>query len=295
MNHSNLFICFNLLTFLSEFVEICSEQGVQLLFFSVDPAGPQSEQWAWIELSERRSLEVSFQNENGPSLHVVYKDPLQEEAFNAGEMPNANDLSSPLFVVPEAKSSAQRAMTGLRSLTSRFVGLLQRVVCRPLVVKETATPSSDALGQSLDDGFRNTSFLTLLSQSTDRKPSWRRLTRIRFVEASFELVPVKDVAPAVFDVEPDLTGGTGATGRSGDWAHRDLTASHVPPSPSTSTPPVASAELEVDVAYLLDQAKADRNEQVALTRSAGGSLRVEGVVDTQQRKEEFLKALAPLL
>ena len=46
------------------------------------------------------------------------------------------------------------------------------------------------------------------------------------------------------------------------------------------TPAVASAELEVDVAYLLNQAKADRNEQVALTRSAGGSLRVEGIVES---------------
>ena len=491
-----------------EFVEICSEQGVQLLFFSVDPAGPQSEQWAWIELSEGRSLEVSFQNENGPSLNVLYKDPLPEEAFNAGETPNANALSSPLFIVPEAKSSAQSAITGVSSMTSRLAGLLQRVVRRPLLAKEPATPSSESLVQSLDDSFRNAPFHTLLSQSTRRKQSWRRLSFLvvlvsavaiagflffkarlapeltatslleeatvaeqtrqqipdkvrhrfirleerrsaegavvaqrkieiwenrasgsraqrlyddsnrliagvwqkpdgsrttyhhgskpqsqpalatpdnlllnledvwqlepsaqtfraliadpavaeieersttyvlnyqqvrtigasrllkatltlskselhpveqtlvvqrgnesreyRFVEASAELLPVKGVAPTVFEVEPDLAGGAGALGRPGDWAYRDLTASRVPPSPSTSTPPVASAELEVDVAYLLNQAKADRNEQVTLTRSAGGSLRVEGtgeilrvegVVDTEERKQEFLKALAPV-
>jgi hypothetical protein len=114
----------------------------------------------------------------------------------------------------------------------------------------------------------------------------------RFGEASFGSSSTFD--PAVFEIEPELTGGTGKPGSPGDWAIRDLTISRVPPSPSTSTPPVASAELEVDVAYLLNQAKADRNEQVALTRSAGGSLRVEGVVDTQQRKEEFLRALAPV-
>ena len=44
-----------------EFVEVCSEQGVQLLFFSVNPVGAQPEQWAWIELSEGRSLEACFQ------------------------------------------------------------------------------------------------------------------------------------------------------------------------------------------------------------------------------------------
>jgi hypothetical protein len=46
---------------------------------------------------------------------------------------------------------------------------------------------------------------------------------------------------------------------------------------------------------LLNRAKADLNEQVNITRSAGGSLRVEGVVDNQERKKEFLRALAPVL
>src|SRR6185369_8408604 len=78
------------------------------------------------------------------------------------------------------------------------------------------------------------------------------LREFRFVEASFEMLPLKDVAPKVFEIEPDLTGGAGEPGRPGDWAFRDLTASRVPPSPSTSAPPVASAELEVDVAYLLN-------------------------------------------
>jgi hypothetical protein len=45
---------------------------------------------------------------------------------------------------------------------------------------------------------------------------------------------------------------------------------------------------------LLNRAKADRNEQVTLTRSAGGSLRVEGIVESAERKQEFLLALAPV-
>ncbi len=99
---------------------------------------------------------------------------------------------------------------------------------------------------------------------------------------------------AVFEVEPELIGGARPTGKTGAWEHRDLTTSRVPPLTSASTPAVASAELEVDVAYLLNQAKADRNEQVALTRSAGGSLRVEGIVETEQRRNELLRALAPV-
>jgi hypothetical protein len=45
---------------------------------------------------------------------------------------------------------------------------------------------------------------------------------------------------------------------------------------------------------LLNRAKADRNEQVTLTRSAGGSLRVEGIVESEERKQEFLKVFAPV-
>src|SRR6185369_11645953 len=80
------------------------------------------------------------------------------------------------------------------------------------------------------------------------------LREYRFVEASAELLPEKAVAPSVFEIEPELTGGVAEPGRPGDWASRDLTTSRVPPSPSASTPPSASAELEVDVAYLLNTA-----------------------------------------
>jgi len=480
-----------------EFVEVSSEQGVQLLFFSIDPAGPPAEQWAFIELSDGRLLEACFQNENAPTLRVVYEDALPEEALEA-ETPSANNLSSPLFIVPEPQRLTQSAIVNLRSWIRWFVGRLQYFVRRRFVAAETTAQSPDALVQSMDDGFSDTPFRTLLSQTTrpDRRHSWRGLSLLvllisavmivgflvfkarlspltatalletacvaevsaqqtpdkvrhrsirleerrsaegaivaqrkieiwenrasgnraqrlyddtnliagawqkpdgsrtvyhhgskpqpqpalatpdnlllnledvwqlepsaqtfrtliaepavasveersttyvlsyekertigasrllkatltlsksdlhsieqtllvqrgsesreyRFVEASFELLPVKAVAPAAFEIEPELTGGAGELGRPVDWAHRDLTTSRVPPSPNASTPPIAaSAELEVDVAYLLNQAKADRNEQVALTRSAGGSLRVEGVVESQQRKDEILKALA---
>ena len=50
-----------------EFVEITSEQDVQLLFFS-SGKGYESEQWAWIELSEGRTLAVFLRLQDGPSL-----------------------------------------------------------------------------------------------------------------------------------------------------------------------------------------------------------------------------------
>ncbi len=467
-----------------EFVEVSSEQGVQMLFFTVDPVETHCEQWAWIELSEGRALEACLRNENGPSLHVVYQDPVPQETYISGEMA-PKVLSSPLSVIREpddsgkTKTVKQGVVYRLSSLRSRlrpasdlvdsttaeaqlvrilsqsrehkqfwrrpgwlivlisavavssflyfkinlsrtatasdllqragiaekstdeqtdrvkhrFLNLEERRSAEGAIVaqhkievwenrgggvaaqrlydqsntlisgtwqradgarmvyhhgsKPQSQPSvstPDDLLLNLDDiwqlqpsaqsfavvieqpGFaeveeRSATYVlhyekgrtigasqllkaTLTLSKSDLHPIEQTLLvlrggvlrEFRFVEASFELVPVKDVAPKVFEIEPELTGGAGEPGRpEKDWAFRDLTASRVPPSPSTSIPPVASLELEVDVAYLLNRAKADRNEQVNLTRSAGGSLRVEGVVDTQERKDEFLHALAPVV
>ena len=114
------------------------------------------------------------------------------------------------------------------------------------------------------------------------------LREYRFVETKFELVPARDLPANVFEIDRELAGA--ATGDAGDSRVRNVATG--PTSPTSATA-FASTELEIDVAYLLSQAKADRNEQVALTRSASGSLRVEGVVDTAERRDEFLRALRP--
>jgi RNA polymerase sigma factor (sigma-70 family) len=454
-----------------EFVEIFSEQGIQLLFFSINSTGPRYEQWARIELSEGRLLEATYEDESGPSLHVLYNDPLANEA----EIP---ETSSPLAVVPDQPDvGAQR---GLRARVSRLTGTLRHLhrtergsagsalhlsslnefsnhrpsvwraafivlacivvtagflffkasLSRELnaaVLLERAAVAEEAVQKTPDrishrsinleerrsaegaivarhrielwqhnvngssarrlyddgdrliagawqnsDGGRTVfhhgskprsetapaapgdlllrlediwqldpsaqSFRSLIGEPSAVEVEERSTTDVltyehtrtigasrllkatltlnksdlhaieqtllvqrgnelreyRFVEASSEQLPVQAVAPSVFEIGPELTGGAAEPGRPGDWASRDLTLSRVPPPPSASTPPSASAELEVDVAYLLNTAKADRNEQVTLTRSVGGSLRVEGIVDNAERKQEFLKALAPV-
>ena len=484
-----------------EFVEVTSEQGVQLLFFGIDPAAPESDQWAWIELSEGRSLEACLGNENGPTLHVVYKDPVPADVYITGEIPTIVS-SSPLFVVPavgelqESNVGIRNGKSKLRSRVVRFFNALRKAAGRSVVADESPTVSSD---EKLISSLERTPLLSSLNLSEDRTRSWRRLGLLivlvcavviggflffkvrvsrtltasvllekasiaennnpqatdlvnhrvvtleerrspegavvarykidvwtnrekgdraqrlydesnrliaaawqkangsrttyhhgtkpqsqpaltspetllfdldnvwqlepspetfakliaepaaanveerattylvsfekgraigasklvkatltlsksnlhaieqtlvvqrgdeelreyRFGEASFGSSTTVD--PKVFEIDSTLTGGAGESGDSGNWAIRDLTTtSPVPPTPSTSAPPIASAELEVDVAYLLNQAKADRNEQVTLTRSAGGSLRVEGIVDTTERKKEFLQALSPV-
>jgi len=110
------------------------------------------------------------------------------------------------------------------------------------------------------------------------------LREYKFVETKFEVLPAKDVPANVFEIERELMSEGARSSGAGTLRNT---------GPSSPTSVAASTELEIDVAYLLSQAKADRNEQVALTRSASGSLRVEGVVDTAERRNEFLRALRP--
>jgi len=75
-------------------------------------------------------------------------------------------------------------------------------------------------------------------------------------------------------------------------APRSLSTSPVPPvgvSPILATP-----GLEVEILRLLNSAGADLGEQVSATRTPAGELRVEGIVDTEQRKRELLNLLAPV-
>jgi hypothetical protein len=57
---------------------------------------------------------------------------------------------------------------------------------------------------------------------------------------------------------------------------------------------IATAELEIEVLRLLNQAGADLGEQISVRRPPAGPLRVIGILDTEQRKAEILHALQPL-
>ena len=163
-----------------EFVEVTSEQGVQLLFFSIDPAAPQDEQWAWIELSAGRFLEACLEDENGPTLRVVYNDTDPAEGYNTGEIPNTNALSSPLFVVPAVNESKELVVGGgngksrFRSWVLRLLYTLKITAGRR--VEEIPAPShEEKLITSLAGMQETAPFLKSLSHSEDRGRSWRQL------------------------------------------------------------------------------------------------------------------------
>jgi len=108
----------------------------------------------------------------------------------------------------------------------------------------------------------------------------------RFVEASFERRLASTVAPAVFEPEPALLGSDGAAHSRGD---RAMSAARAPASLA-----IATAELEVEALRLLNQVGANLDDQASVTRTADGSLRISGLVETAERKAEILRALEPI-
>jgi len=76
-----------------------------------------------------------------------------------------------------------------------------------------------------------------------------------------------------------------------------LLAANLQPVPLTApvVRPVASIDLEVEVLRLLNNVGADLGEQVSTARTIEGILQVTGIVDTEQRKAEILRALHPVV
>ncbi|HEY2974598.1 MAG TPA: sigma-70 family RNA polymerase sigma factor [Pyrinomonadaceae bacterium] len=111
----------------------------------------------------------------------------------------------------------------------------------------------------------------------------------RFIETSFERRSPGSVAPAVFEPEPALINGDGATGKRGEEETIPASPNPAPPSPALATP-----ELELQVLKQLNQADAFYGEQISLTRTPEGRLRIQGIVDTDKRKTEILQSLSSL-
>ncbi len=112
----------------------------------------------------------------------------------------------------------------------------------------------------------------------------------RIIETSFERRPNEAVAPAVFEPEPELLSSI-------EPETRNSKLETVPPSPGPPiavSPVLATAALEVEVLLALNQANAFMGEQLSVTRTSEGRLRVSGLVETAERKSELLRALAPV-
>ena len=137
-------------------------------------------------------------------------------------------------------------------------------------------------------GLRATGQTLVIRQGAEER-------EFRFVETGFDLRPAGAVHPSAFE-------------QDAEFLKVGVTRTSIPPaaddgkhdSPSESQRPAAAAsvtatnELEVEVLRLLNQVGADLGEQVNVTRTPRGHLRVHGIVETQARRVELLRALSAL-
>jgi len=105
----------------------------------------------------------------------------------------------------------------------------------------------------------------------------------RFVEAVFEQPRLDQVSPAVFETDAEFV--------SKNEAAAPRSAKRAVSSASTSATAVV-AELEVDVAYALDQFRMRFGDQLSLLKTPAGVLEVRGVVDSDETREEIAAELS---
>jgi RNA polymerase sigma factor (sigma-70 family) len=265
------------------------------------------------DLISRRRIEVWQSAARGLRLRRIYD---EQNQLVAGEWTRA-DGTSTLYGrerAPQARTApdvAARAIleTGelwrLDASAKSFNALVGptdtlTVEERPSAyVLGYARDNSDSAGQKTA-GLLRRARLTL--NRADLHPIEQTLTverdgeerEYRFIEAGFERSPAGAVAPELFEPEPELSGAR-AKEKEAAQMRADAETALSTAAPAHLSEAVASPELEIEVTYLLNQIKADLGEQVSMTRTAAGSLRVEAIVETEGRKEEILRALGPVI
>jgi RNA polymerase sigma factor (sigma-70 family) len=155
---------------------------------------------------------------------------------------------------------------------------------------ESANPSAGIVKAALTlnkPDLRATELILIIRRSENGVP---QLREFHLTESAFERRAPSAVAPGVFEPDSELMS-------SKEPATKNAKPETITPAvnPQPPTPVVATPELELQAAYLLDQVKANLGEQISLTRTRGGMLRVEGIVETPERKAEIMRSLAPLM
>jgi hypothetical protein len=113
----------------------------------------------------------------------------------------------------------------------------------------------------------------------------------RFSEERYETRPADAFSDHIFEPDSELDEAT--INGAETLRHSEAANSDASPS-STIAPSTNLAALEVEALSLLAQSGDQIGEQVSVTRTPEGWLRVEGLVETGARKAELLRALSPL-
>jgi RNA polymerase sigma factor (sigma-70 family) len=108
-------------------------------------------------------------------------------------------------------------------------------------------------------------------------------------EANFEIRSRSTIPPTVFEPEVELLGSivSRPTPAAGNGAK---VSTPIAPSAALATP-----ALEIEALRLLNEVGADMGEQIVVTRTTAGLLQIEGLTETEQRKQQLLNALRPVV
>jgi RNA polymerase sigma factor (sigma-70 family) len=240
-------------------IEVLSEQGHRLLALHVVPPPDGSfEQQARAEFSEGRTLtaQLSFCG-SWPHLEIIYDCGVRNAECG---MEETRALPSLLA----ATTGEAGFFTNLKSAISNPQSAI-RWLLRPVTVTVLLA-------------------IVLLTVVVGQKLGWWFAAP---KPASREVHPGKITPERAPTSLPKAETNTEKT-----------TASPLPSGSASAVPSavsaVASATLEIEVLGILRDARADLNEQIEVNRAPNGKLRIEGILETDQRKAELLAALAPI-
>ncbi|HYH00894.1 MAG TPA: zf-HC2 domain-containing protein [Terriglobales bacterium] len=163
-----------------------------------------------------------------------------------------------------------------------------KVVANPENITVEATPATYVFKYQDDrSGSPKLRSASLILRRSDLHPIQQTLTveqngkleNYRFVEASFERKAVDEVEASVFNIDQFLV----------------APPAEIHPSPAEKLVEFATADMEVEALGRLDDVDALAQNQLAVSRTHDGTLLVAGVVGTEERKQEIVGALGPLV
>jgi RNA polymerase sigma factor (sigma-70 family) len=242
-------------------IEVFSEQGVRLLALHVaPPPDGQFEQRARAELSHGRTMNavLSFCG-SWPHLEITYECGVRSAECGVEERCVLPSLFFP--VEDETSPAAQGFLAHLKSAISNPQSAIKWFL-RPVTITILLT-------------------LLLLTVVVGQKLGWW------FAPAKPAVKPAPRAVPPVAAPREAVPAATPAN--SSVIPNVAMPSPMVSPSALAAT---ATAEMEVEALRLFHDAGADLGEQIEIRRTPQGKLKIEGIVETSERKAELTRALA---
>lgn len=120
------------------------------------------------------------------------------------------------------------------------------------------------------------------------------LREYRYSDVRVEQKPVSEVSPLIFQADAELVKGATTVTKPLEIELPQLASIPSPVVVPNTNPGTATLDTEVEVFRALDGINALSGEQINVTRTTTGSLKVVGLVDSGDRKTEVMNALNAL-